>query len=67
MIRPITDEPVHHLVQQEEADRIDRPRNSAAACRRSKCDPDHLLPVVCLKTVKRGLSLSERKSRRGCV
>ena len=43
MIRPIIDELVHRLVEQAEADRIDRPRNSAAACRRSKCDPDHLL------------------------
>lgn len=31
MNRPITDEPVHCLVEQAEADRIDRPRNSAAA------------------------------------
>ena len=46
MIRLITDEPVHRLVEQAEADRIDRRRISAAACCRSKCDPDHLLPVV---------------------
>ncbi|WP_413751931.1 hypothetical protein NRF20_02895 [Streptomyces sp. R-74717] len=46
MIRPITDELVHRLVEQAEVDRIDRPRSSAAACRRSKCDPDHLLPLV---------------------
>lgn len=36
MILPITDEPVYRLVEQAEADRIDRPRNSAAACRRSE-------------------------------
>jgi hypothetical protein len=46
MMPPITDEPVHRLVEQAEADRIDRPKNSAAASRRSKCDPDHLLPCV---------------------
>lgn len=46
MIPPITDEPVHRLVEQAEAGRIDRPKNSAAASRRSKCDPDHLLPPV---------------------
>jgi hypothetical protein len=44
MIPPITDEPVHRLVEQAETDRIDRPKNSAVASRRSKCDPDHLLP-----------------------
>ncbi|WP_159391784.1 hypothetical protein [Streptomyces viridochromogenes] len=43
MIPAITDETVHRLVEQAEADRIDRPKNSAAASRRSKCDPDHLL------------------------
>jgi hypothetical protein len=46
MIRPFTDQLVHHLVEQAEADRMHRPRNSAAACRRSKCDPDHLLLLV---------------------
>lgn len=36
MIRPITDEQVRRLVEQAEADRMDRPRNSAAACRISE-------------------------------
>ncbi|MFJ9188125.1 MULTISPECIES: hypothetical protein [unclassified Streptomyces] len=46
MIPAITDEPVHRLVEQAEADRIGRPKNSAAASRRSKSDPDHLLLPV---------------------
>ncbi|MFD4946763.1 hypothetical protein ACFVYE_42360 [Streptomyces sp. NPDC058239] len=43
MIRPITDELFHRLVEHAKVDRIDRPGDSAATCRRSKCDPDHLL------------------------
>ncbi|MFG2407626.1 hypothetical protein ACGFR8_25490 [Streptomyces brevispora] len=46
MKRPITDEPVHRIVEQAEVDRIDGPRNTAAASRGSKCDLDHLLPLV---------------------
>jgi hypothetical protein len=44
--RAVDDELVHRLVGQAEADRIDGSRNSAAAWRRSECDPDHLLPLV---------------------
>ncbi|MFE5096202.1 hypothetical protein ACFRCI_39185 [Streptomyces sp. NPDC056638] len=48
MIRPITDEPVRRLVEQAEADRIDRPKGTALpSAADPKCDPDHLLPLVC--------------------
>ena len=46
MTRPSIDGLVHHLVEQAEADRMRRPRNSTAACRRSRCKLDHLLSIL---------------------